>query len=918
MTSSFLAAILPLNGLRCIRVFRPRPKNYFFETNEEAMTFALAQDALGHKVYHACATFKDKSSAKAENIEGLQSFWLDIDCGDNKHYRDNISGVSALGAFVKAAGLPKPIIVFSGGGLHVYWPLIDSLPPAQWRGYAEGLREKVSILDFQVDPVRTCDAASVLRPVGTHNRKNGNETKVVWGSPEGPYPIEAFAGLLLVPPTGEVSPLPPRPSWIRNAEGGSYEKFRVPEAAPDPADANAIADRCAQMGAMREKQGALSEPLWRSALSILKFCDSGQSLAHDWSQGDLRYSVKETQAKLDRIQGPHKCETFRSLNPKGCEGCKFALEVSTPLELGRLPYVVLPKTSPAATETLLPEGFHLDDTGLWLASEDGKGQIVKKVVSLTPFFLKRVVQVYNEQEGVHYVLQVEKAHEEPKEITISAAKVTGSTRRAIMAASGVRITDDGIFEKYLNMAVGYIERVRKAEVIYKQFGWKDDDTAFLLGDRLYTATGIVQASNAGALQDRVRYFRPRGTLEGWTDAADMLCAPGCEAQQFAILASAAAPLMKFLAKDEGGAIYSQTSRPSSTGKSTSFDAAQSFWGDRDGLAITNIGTVKSRNAIMATGCNLPVFFDEASQRDPRLLLEFCQTFTNGRAGDGLLPDGTLRQNPMTWQTILLCGSNVPMLEILGVTGGSHAMMHRILEVIPSLPASLKENGEEKREQMKRNAGNAADRYLRYLVQPGVLEPVKAALPFNYNQIAGDFPREARFLVRLIASVKVAGNILKHLNILHCDPSMMVEWAIDKAKRQLSDVAHYGKVNAVASYLNTYPNDVLTTMNEGRKAGMLLHRPAREVRGRYETQTGMLYIAISPFRKWLAEHDYSYREVCDELKRDGASLEMKLVTLTAGITEMPPCGQVQCLALKSEIAGISFDQELGSNVVGFKR
>jgi hypothetical protein len=923
MTSSFLAAILPRTGLRCIVALGGvYPKQRFFETNEEAATFALAQDAKGLAVYHACATFKDKSSRKAENVEAVQSLWFEMDFGDpNDHFDDIGSAIRALGVFAREAGLPKPIVVFSGHGLHVYWPYSDNLSRGEWRRYALGLKEKCKVLGLSISPERVEDVASILRTIGTHNRKNSNETLVTWGGPQGPYPIEAFAELVK---NNRI--LGEKPSYVPLADKNAFSSYRVETKPPsDPADANSIADRCAQMGAMRETRGKLPEPVWRSCLSVLKFCEGGVELAHEWSTGDPRYKAEETQAKLDKIQGPHKCETFRKNNPDGCKGCRFALEVSTPLELGRPPYTLasdltssileepLDETTPA-----LPEGFRLDHTGLWFGSEGPQGELIKKIVSLTPFFLKRVVQTYNDQEGTHYVFEVRKPHEEVNERTIMASRASGAMAPGYMASTGIRISEAATFQKYLNEACSLLETRGRAEMIYRQFGWKDNDTAFLIGDRMYTATGVVATTGSdGSIRSRVRHFPLRGSLDAWTDAADMLCAPGCEAQQFAILASAAAPLMKFHSQDEGGAIYSESSRQSATGKSTSFDAAQSFWGDRDGLAISNTATSNARGIIMSTNCNLPIFFDEASMRDPKELLTFCQTFTDGQDRMRARQDGTLAQNPLTWQTVLLCGSNVPMLEMLGTTGGSNAMTTRILEVTPSLPAGLKGNGEQMRRQLKANSGQAGHRYLQYLVQSGTLDTLKTALSFNYDKLAVDFTREARFLVRLISAAKVAGNVIKHLGILHCDPQRMTEWAIDRAKDQLANSAQFAQVDALASYLNAYPNDILTTMMDGRKAGPLLHRPVRETRGRYETQTGMLYIAIPPFRKWLAQHDFSYNEVCNALKKDGTALETKLVTLTAG-TGMPPCGQVQCLCLKSEVAGLSFDQVSGTNVVELRK
>lgn len=922
MTVLFLEAILPRGGLRCIVVLGgERPRQRFFATNEGAAAYALAQDKPGLSVYHACATYKDRSSRKAKNVHELRSLWLDIDAGSGKAFSDVPTAIKALGIFTRSVRLPVPTVVISGNGVHAYWTFDDPVGTDVWRRYAEGLRAACVSHGFPADPVRTCDAASILRLVGTYNRKHGNETSVVWSGAEGPYPLGTFAVLL----SSAGPSFGARPSYVPLAQPGAFDTLRGPAQTPsDPADANAIADRCAQIGACRDTRGKLPEPLWRACLSVLSYCDMGESFAHEWSKGDPRYDPVEVQRKLALITGPHKCKTFREYNAAGCEGCRFVLEVSTPLELGRSPFTA-PVNDPISVSvavsestTSLPAKFTLDKTGLWFAGENDKGETKSKYVSRTPFFLKRIAEVFNEQEGTYYVFEVRKPNYDAEEITLAAARVTGVGAPALMASIGVRISEPLVFQAYLHEAAALFQAQGRSTVIYKQFGWRDEDTTFFVGNRMYTPTGVVNVVGAGGTQDRARHFPLLGDLETWTDNADKLCAPGCEAQQFAILASAAAPLMKFHQKDEGGAIYSMYSWLTATGKSTAFDAAQSFWGERDGMAITNIGTIKSRNAIMATGCNIPVFFDEASQRDPKVLLEFCQTFTNGRGGDGLLQDGTIRQNPLTWQTVLLCGSNVPMLEILASAGGSIAMTTRILEVGTSIPPELKGSGEAMRRSLKDNAGQAGHKYLQYLTQvPEVLAWTKNGLATAFDTVGAGFAREARFLIRLITAAEKAGTILRKLDIFHCDPVRMREWALDCARSQLSSMSTFALEDSITAYLNAYPNDILTVQGEGRDAGYTHHRPTRETRGRFETGTGMLYIAVAPFRKWLASRDFSYQGVCEVLKAKGTLLDTKLLTLTAG-TVLSSMGQTQCLVLRSEIVGLSFNREKQENVLEFRK
>ena len=60
-----------------------------------------------------------------------------MDCGhkelDAGHgYLKKIYGTKAIAAVAKKVGLPRPMIVDSGNGIHVYWPLTKDISHTQW------------------------------------------------------------------------------------------------------------------------------------------------------------------------------------------------------------------------------------------------------------------------------------------------------------------------------------------------------------------------------------------------------------------------------------------------------------------------------------------------------------------------------------------------------------------------------------------------------------------------------------------------------------------------------------------------------------------------------------------------------------------------------------------------------------------
>lgn len=133
-------------------------------------------DMSGFDAYHACASFQDSTSRTARNAKFHKALFLDLDCGEdkaqrNEGYATKNEALVALKVFGKLVSLPKPMTVDSGGGIHVYWPFQTAVPTANWKAAAEGLKSLCKSHGLLADRQVTADAARILRPVGSHNRK---------------------------------------------------------------------------------------------------------------------------------------------------------------------------------------------------------------------------------------------------------------------------------------------------------------------------------------------------------------------------------------------------------------------------------------------------------------------------------------------------------------------------------------------------------------------------------------------------------------------------------------------------------------------------------------------------------------------------------------------------------------------------
>ncbi len=185
----FLSAVLPDRGTY-FAAHKNRAGGFIHTPCKDIDDLILEVTELDEEqcdVYFACASFKQENVVDeggkithrtADNAGWAKSFWLDIDCGEDKAakgagYRTTDDAEVALVKFTEAVGLPMPMLVSSGGGLHCYWPLEETISKEGWKPTADKLKSltKCAEIELLADPTRTADIASILRPIGTHNWK---------------------------------------------------------------------------------------------------------------------------------------------------------------------------------------------------------------------------------------------------------------------------------------------------------------------------------------------------------------------------------------------------------------------------------------------------------------------------------------------------------------------------------------------------------------------------------------------------------------------------------------------------------------------------------------------------------------------------------------------------------------------------
>ena len=137
-TLTFLQRVLPSKGFYATIVINngSAPQQAFFDTVEELATSCERSDRFGNNTYYAMSSFATRTNRKQNNVLQTKTLFIDVDCGPDKPFANQKEGLAALLDFLTKSNMPKPMIVSSGNGLHVYWVLSEAVTPDVWQPLA--------------------------------------------------------------------------------------------------------------------------------------------------------------------------------------------------------------------------------------------------------------------------------------------------------------------------------------------------------------------------------------------------------------------------------------------------------------------------------------------------------------------------------------------------------------------------------------------------------------------------------------------------------------------------------------------------------------------------------------------------------------------------------------------------------------
>lgn len=900
--------LLPSEGLYCVaKQLDDRYQHFFHTTIEEVQQRIELLNANGHTVFLAQASFLTPDSRKKSNVSCIRSLWIDVDCGPTKPYLDQAEGARAISLFAKALGIHCPTVVSSGNGLYAHLPLDLDLKPSTWESLAHLFKQCCVTSGLKIDPARSCDCASVLRPVGaTHRKDPTNPKPVTLIHASAQYKVlELIPKLKQYLEVNGVKLAKPKHDAVVNSEFAIYDpNIKM--------NADAVARKCSQVAFIKDNPSQVSEPMWYAAIGMLRYAENGEAICHEWSSGYIGYSREETDKKIQQHINanipPTTCEGFNRLNPGLCESCKHCGKITTPLQLGRQITKTFTPEQPDEAIPKAPPGFAVTDSGVVRSSDEGDA-----LLCADPIYPVRFG--YDVSTGYETTTF---RHKRPfngwQEITLRSSLLCDPKSfcmalldKSVLVSSAERKS----FVSYVELFSQQLRKQKEVTQLASQQGWCESDTKFLLGDTLYEMNGKFSKVGVGDnVPPVVKDIREIGDWQEWVNATRMLSNPSMRGHAFALLAGTfGAPLMTF--SGYSGAMVSLVG-DSGVGKSLIGNWSVSAYGDPSKLTLLRDDTKNSLMARMGLYNNLPAYIDEISNIPGEELSELVYRVTQGREKNRLNKNAVERANVNEWRTLTLASSNHSLVEKLAnIKGNASAEINRVFEY--DLISSVERQAATRcYNTFTANYGGVGRMYVQHLVNTVDKHKENIAKVVKMIDDKTKAQNEERFWSS-VAGVSIYGGLIaSKLGLIEFSVEPLIEWVVEtiKSMRVTKNECVSDIVTLISGIIDKLNGNIIVMDSYDQKKDKLTYRtPIKEPRGallgRIELSENKLWMNREAVCRELYAKNLSPVRVEKSLRDMGVVIGRKSINL----------GRGTCYAAGS-VSTIEFD--LNHKSMGFCR
>lgn len=870
----------------------------FTSDKDEAYEIANEFSEQGMDVYFALGKLKEQGNRKVENVESLGAIWLDIDCGGDKAeeiepstglpkgYASQKEGLLALKSFCETVDLPEPTIVNSGYGLHVYWAFTEEVPTEQWLPLAKRLEKICVTQKFCADP-NVFDASRILRVPGTYNQKRDTPKLVRVINPVSdryaPDVIRSLLGVdseetIEVKKSSGPRVLDPLQKLLDENQNYRFSKII------------GRSDPCLQLKDSLINRATLSEPRWFNALSVAKFCSDGGKAIHSLSVGHPDYDPDAVERKITGIKGPHSCEEFDKNNPGVCKDCphKKDKSIKGPYNLGR----TINRASGSPINSFEPY-FRGENGGVYKMDEEDPVFVYEH-----DLYLKK--QMWDDEFGFVSVFVFHSPHDGVREFKIHNEHLEKRVLLKELARNGVvaGTANSAALHEYVVRSIQILQTKEKSEIMRRQFGWADNNTKFIVGEREITVDGVYHSPASSVTKAYVDYFEPRGTLTKWQEVFNLYNREGLEIHAFAALSGFGSALLELTGQK--GAILNMIHRHSGTGKTTILRMANSVCGNPEGLlgnpkdtAVARVNKLGILNSIVNT-------VDELTNIDSEALSDFAYEVSQGKGKDkGDRKANANRVNNTTWRNLTLSASNASMHQKLfkGKSEPDGELM-RLMEfyIDYSNPDIISAEYGKKMfdHQLNENYGHAIVPFIQYILNnpEGVKKDILA--------IQAKIDRDMRLTTReriwsaLTAANVAAGYIACKIGLIDFDMKRIYRVAgalIEQLKKETkAPLDNY--VATLGAFVTRNLNNMLEVADGVDQRTSKASAPRIEPKHgrlvmRYEPDTGKLFIPVKELKAEFAKDDTDYLSFIADLKSKGIYLKSDNKRMSKGMAITSP-------------------------------
>lgn len=953
-TIDFFRTVLGNEGSYCVVGIKEGvTKQRFFNSLESVVDAAAKFDADGCDTYFTPSSFTGKNR-KAENVQQIKSFFLDLDCGEDKPYSTQHDALTAFREFRRTNKLPNPaIIVNSGRGVHVYWVLDKPYSREEWLPVAEKLKAACTQSKFATDAPVTADAARLLRVPNTRNFKDNPPLPVrVLRATADTVALQDFANAL----PDYMMPVVARREYSEQDKAdmqtllGNYTK-KFSKMVVQIAEGRG----CKQIKRALDTPNDIGYPEWFHVLSIVKFCEEGAAAAHLVSQGYDGYSEEETTKVLESISWPHYCSSFETDYPAGCEGCPHRGKIKSPIRLCmevreattnvvevQNPNVIeherhedaeyeADREAPTGEESnydeeaLLPRlkytippyphpYFRGADGGVFLRTKNKEGEPIELPILGTDLYAIKRLRDPNPNIGPCTMFRHHTIREGVREFVIQNTQLTSKEPfRVAFGLQGISLLNPTPLMHYVDAWVHHLQKTQDEINVRTQFGWTENCESFIVGDREIFAHKIVANPPGNRTAQFFKYFRKKGSLEEWKKVPKFFDRPNFEPHQYMFGLSFGSPLMEFV-PNIAGTIFHLRSADSGFGKSTGMYGGASVWGDAQKVVQKGKDTgnaIWNRAEIYK---NIVLYVDEISNHEPKALSDFAYAITDGEQRNRLSSRGQNeeRMRGDLWSLSAGSTANNSILERMT----KHRTMPKgeaqrvIDEEAPHIPPSEKatKEGTYLNLLLEENYGHAGDIYIQYVLQNiDTVRELVGRVVETINKRAGLTPQNRFWAAQ--AGTTIAGcMIAKNIGLIDWDVDNLLNWIVGRLrinKDRMSDM-NVNVQDAINQYYQDNIRGILRikSTDDARTDLGTEHfispdaTPMYRWVARHEYDTNKLYIVPKPFREWCVNNNFDYGNLKEKMNTELNCVGLKIRLGRGTKINLPP-QHVLCLSWVDE-------------------